>query len=321
MDNLKKKRFLIPFLILLSGISFYFASSHKRSSIKIPVLFTVHPYHPLIHSEIQGKKIDLLVDSGACEHLYISKEILGQVRKSEEIGHVKIHDLRGNSYDWKIHSVQDIKIGSLDLLNYDVVEETPDFHEHTGLGSSLRDSSSQDSGGRVGWRFFENHATLFDFPNSSIHMAKKMDDLKGEGLFKQKGFIAVPFAIQDGAIVLTIKTDLGSHKMILDTGSTYCILSRSKVDVANIRYYSSSKLLINGCDFGDWEFALTDITDLINIDGVLGADFFLEHAVCFDFANQTAYIQKPGGYMATQWKRGKYHFTQFLLRQKRRIYD
>lgn len=315
MNNMKKRLLFITFLMLV-GVSFFLFPFHKKSSIKIPIVFTVDSYHPLIRAEIQGKIYSFLVDSGSTEKLYLSTSVFDQIQKSESKKLVKLYDLRGNPYQWHIYSVPDVKIDSKEPFELEIVEESPQFHENTCLWKPTKRSTKPDSHGRIGWQFFSNYCTLIDFPNSSIFKAKSIEDLENDGVLKIDHFIPIPFTIEDGVLVISIETDLGKNRVILDTGSTFCTLKRDKVVSFSPGkfYFPSSKLIINGCNFGYWNFALTDFTDRMKTDGLLGADFFLEHAVCLDFENQIAYIQKPVGILATQWKRGKYYLTQFLLR-------
>ncbi len=152
-------------------------------------------------------------------------------------------------------------------------------------------------------------------------MAKSFQDLQKDGLFRSGDFIEVPIRIKDGILELEIETDLGKQRVILDTGASFCSFKNSKVDPDKIktlpsgkRYVPTQKVMIQGCDFGVWGFALASMSDQIDADGVLGVDFFLEHAVCFDFAKKIAYIKKPESLLGTQWKRGKFYVSQFFLR-------
>lgn len=318
---MKKKRFLLFILFVIVGISFYLVPFHPVSSTKIPVVFNTDSYHPLIKCEILGKTYVLLVDSGANNSLYLTKNIFDHIQKKQTNKIVKSYDVRGKLYNWQVYSVSGIKIGSIHLPEYEIVEESIDFHQNTYLWSPTRRMENCDRHGRLGWHFFQDYCTQFDFPNCSIFIAKSMDDLKKDEVLKTENYIAVPFTIEDGVIVISIETDLGKQRVILDTGATYCTLKKAKIDPNAIKqspsgkaYFPSSKLMIDGYDFGDWRFAVTEITDLIHADGFIGVDFFLEHAVCFDFPNKIAYFKKPEGCIATQWKRLKFHLTQFYLR-------
>ncbi len=321
INNMKNKRLLFFVLLTILGVSLYVSVSHNSSCIKIPVFFTAKSFNPLIKSEIQGKAYSLLVDSGACDYLYLSRLTFEGIQKIDLGKTISTHDLRGNPYKWPIYSVPDVKIEPQESATYEIAEEGYEFHENTSLWNSKKRISKPDSHGRIGWQFFKNYCTLIDFPNSSIFMAKYLEDLENDGFIKIDNFISLPFTIEDGVLVVSIQTDLGESRVILDTGSTFCALKSGKVDPNLVtllphggRYFPSSKLIIKGCDFGHWGFALGDFTDRLIADGLLGCDFFLEHAVCLDFQNKIAYIQKPGGLLATQWKRGKYYLTQFFLR-------
>lgn len=318
---MKNKRFPIFILLVILGISFCFIPAHKKKSTKIPVIFTVDPYHPLVKLLMRGNAYTFLVDTGTYRDLYLCKNVFEKIPKIESEKSIKILDLRGNVYKWPIYSVSDVKIGTLAFSDLDVIEESLDFDENTKLWPSPNSTNQRYYHGRIGWQFFKDYCPLFDFPNSSIFLAKRLEDLKGDGLLKIENYIKVPIDIENGMIVLSIETDQGKQQVILDTGSTFCTLKTNKIEPTKIKllpsgkpYFPSNKLMIEGYNFGRQPFALTEITDLINADGVLGADFFLKHAICFDFANHVAYIEKPVGQMATFWKRIKYHLTQLFLR-------
>ena len=98
------------------------------------------------------------------------------------------------------------------------------------------------------------------------------------------------------------------------------IINKSIIDAKNIkevekgsqkRYYPTSKFIIEGCNYGSWELVPFDISGNWEVEGCIGADFFLEHAIYLDFHNNIAYIRKPESFaISTQWKRIKLRATQ-----------
>jgi hypothetical protein len=311
---MNKKRFLVLLLAIALGVSFHLT---PKTSLKLPIVFTAHPYHPFLDCVIEGKVYSFFIDSGASCSLYLSKNLLDQITNTPLKEQYESCDLRGNLYSSSVHSVPEINFGAFSLYSAEVIEESPAFQRNTTLQPS-NTTPTWPSQGSVGWTFFKDYCTLFDFPNCAIFLGKSKEALIQDGVFKMKNFISIPFTIQQGIIVLPIETTLGTQRVALDTGSTYCIMHTQNIAnqlkhlPSGVGYFQSEKLLIGGYDFGTQNFAALDISDRVEVDGVLGTDFFLEHAICFDFANNTVYIQKPGSWLSTQWQRGKFHLTHFF---------
>ncbi len=318
---MKRKRFFAIFLALLLGASFFLFKSKTSPLTCLPVIFAMAHNRPLLLSKIQGKNYVLLVDSGSAIYLSLAEKVLKGLQKENMEQAVATFDFRGNEYTSSSYRIPEIKVGLLHLSNCEAKEDKIEFNENTTFWNNKRKTKSLDQHGTIGWPFFERYCAFFDFPSSSIYLAKNLKELKCKGIFDKRKYLAIPFTIQQGLITVLIETELGKHKVILDTGTAVCALRINQIpDNRKIplstehSYFHSNKMMIGGCDFKDWDFALLDVTNKIEADGWLGMDFFLEHAICFDFANQIAYIKKPEGLLGTQWRRGKYHLTQFFLR-------
>ena len=312
-----KKRF---FLLLLVGISSCFLQASSKKSTKIPVLFTSNSFDPIVFAEIDGKKYFLLFDIGMSNKLSLENLILRQ-RNVDLLDKVNVtYDFKGNIYNSPTYIIPNIRVGPIFLQTCEAVEENLDFYTNTGLWTNSR-TIKRLYHGRIGRKFFENSCVLVDFPNSAIFIEKNMEELKKNGTIDIENFYQVHFFINKGVVYITIQTELGQHNVVFDTGASFSILNQKIVAPEQIMrtssgkaYFSSKKLQINGCDFLDWDFAVTQISDSVGTDGFIGVDFFLEHAVCFDFQNNIAYIQKPGNFFITQWQRCKYHLTQIYLK-------
>ena len=106
--------------------------------------------------------------------------------------------------------------------------------------------------------------------------------------------ICVPFQSGQFGIVITAETDLGTKRLVLDTGATHSAL-RGVLEVAppdELPLSKSNTLLIGNHDFGKWEFVMYPIPkEAHDIDGILGIDFFLEHSIYIDPFEQLATIE------------------------------
>jgi len=311
------------FLLLLSGgvlaSTFFF---HSASCIKVPVVFRGPGFCPTVKGKIQDHEYAFLVDTGAYQRFYLINSAFSKVTSKKRVKDTKMQDFKGNVYECPIHEVKDLNIHSIALSNAEIVEQGLDFDENTNIWPSIPKSKKRYSHGTIGLKFFKDFTTLFDFQNSLIILAKSQEELEKSGYFNPKKFISVPFSFEKGIVTISLDTDFGVCKLVLDTGASFCTLRRSYLEADKITNSLSgksiaknSKLVIGDCDFGSWSFAVTDFAEKLNIDGVLGVDFFLEHAVYFDFGNQLVYIKKPGNWLTTQWRRGNYYIRQFFYKR------
>jgi len=317
--KMKKMIFLLLLLVVGFGSTFFF---HRDSCIKLPVIFKGPNYCPNVKGEIQDHEYSFLVDTGASQRFYLINSAFSKVTSKKWVKNIKVCNFKGNVYEYPIHKVKDLSIHSIALPNAEIVEQGLDFYENINVWPITHGNRKRYAHGIIGLRFFKDFTTLFDFQNSLIILAKSQDELEKSGYFNPKKFIAVPFALEKELVTISLDTDFGVCKVILDTGATYCTLRRSYLEADKITELShgraiakNSKLVIGNCDFGSWNFAVTDFGEEMNFDGALGVDFFLEHAVYFDFKNKLVYIKKPGNWLTTQWGRGNYYIRQFFYKR------
>jgi hypothetical protein len=143
--------------------------------------------------------------------------------------------------------------------------------------------------GRIGWPLFQQMNCFFDFPNSVMFVAKDMKTLQDEAGCALDGFVKTSFDLSHCGLIVSVETDLGRRRFLLDTGSTWSLFKNSQVEKKG-RSFTTDKFQIGGTDFGKTKFCLYEFSDLFEVDGVLGVDFFKRHAICIDFHNKIAYI-------------------------------
>ncbi|MBU6446295.1 MAG: hypothetical protein KGQ49_02725, partial [Verrucomicrobia bacterium] len=109
-------------------------------------------------------------------------------------------------------------------------------------------------------------------------------------------FTQTPMHMTSDGVVIEVDTDIGAKRFLLDTGSTISVIRNidipEKIAFHNaMPVYESSKFLIRGTDFGKQILYLLDISpDFKDSDGILGMNFFNEHAVFLDFTKNVVYI-------------------------------
>lgn len=101
----------------------------------------------------------------------------------------------------------------------------------------------------------------------------------------------VPLENLDGEIVISVATDFGMKKLELDTGASHSILNLSPEIMNNHQIIHSDHLVIGERDFGGTDFYVFEMPKHFKIDGILGRDFFANHAIYIDFKRNRALIR------------------------------
>ncbi len=305
-----KGTFLLIFTAIVGFSCFFYFRSHTDvaaiHAIRIPVHFLTADHIPVIDLTIDGQRCSLLLDSGTY-NLGLRQEVLERVQHKEPAGSVESFDIHGHRYLSPRFTLQSsIHIGHLKLTGVPIQEESLEF---VLKGSRLWPSDTinpktkktlEHLSGKVGGAILLPFNCLFDFPHSAFYLAKNREELKKLKKGCLDGFIEVPLDLQKNGILISIETDLGMKKFLLDTGADTSVLKRSLIDPSQAEEfapgkwsYTSHKFMIGNQDFGDWDFVLFEFPEHLTVDGILGIDFFRQYAVALDFENKTVFIEPP----------------------------
>lgn len=301
---MSKRRLLILLLVfpLGAGVFFFLRPRHlPRDLVQLPVRFFPFVDQPTIKVEIENKKYSLLVDLGSSHPIDLHKKNIQKIKNKKPLEISNYIGIRGKTYPTQAFLLPKIKLRNLEIDGLVGFEENPDFindsktFQSFGLWSRFKDKSEfLIIDGRIGWTFFKNGIVVLDFPHSKIVIAKDNNSLINDSGYSLDDFTAAYFKIKKWGLIISIDTDLGSQKFLLDTGATCSIIRASlfteKLQASKSRYITH-KLRIGNNDFGQWSFRLFDYNDQMECDGILGVDFFKKHTICFDFHNQIAYLK------------------------------
>ena len=292
---------LILLFILGLGCFLFFFLKHpelekeERNWITIPVSF--FPFHrePLIQVEIEGKKYTLLIDTGSPHHLDLHKRVLEKLHHKEFIRVENYYDLKGNRYLINVFRAPPIKFCEhLEIDGLFACEESIDFLT-TGIkiqkATSLFGKFKEQFrlfwiDGRISCSSFKRAVPYFDFRHRCLYLAKDLNVLQEEGIFHPNDFIALPFTLCRSGPVISIETEFGEKRFLIDSGASHSVFMEPTD--------SSLTLKIGGLNFGSWHFFSWPLSPDFKIehDGILGVDFFKKHAICLNFQEGIVYIQK-----------------------------
>lgn len=296
-----KKSILLSLIFLVLGC-FYFSFFLFRDvrfqksddCIRIAVSFIPFSYKPLIKLGIQGKNYRIMLDTGSSHPLDLHTRALEKIQDKEFMQIVPYYDLHGTKYPVSQFRIPEITLDcNLRLNQITAYEENIDFltkGTNAGRPRSFFGKMKNQLGlflidGRLGWPSFEEIVSLFDFPHNSLFLAKNIQALEKEKIFSPEDFIQIPLELSRCGPVLSLQTNLGIKKFLLDTGSSHSVYRESDLQLGHKISFS---MII-----GDWDFWPYPITSDLSeeIDGVLGIDFFKSHVICLDFQKKHIYIK------------------------------
>lgn len=241
-----------------------------------------------------------MIDTGSSHVLDIHKRVLERVQGKEFIKISRYSDLQGTSYPVLQFRVPEVSLHQNLRLNGVIAhEENIDFLTKGTNGGRPRSFFGKIKkrlelfliDGRIGWPSFEQMVCLFDFHKAVLYLAKDQETLKNKELFIPEHFIQAPLELSRCGPVLSIETQEGTKKFLLDTGASLSIYREPNSQPLDMARFM---LNIKGHDFGYWDFFPYPITSdhIHELDGVLGIDFFKSHVICIDFLGGYIYIQK-----------------------------
>lgn len=263
--------------------------------MRIPVSISEESGLPFAEVEIEGEKYPVLVDLGSSLCLTLSEEIVNHIREKQPYRQRVITAFNGKSYPLESYIVSDVRLRNLVIGKLEVSKGSKDFLGEAGL-IHKGEKEPEPRFGELGFGFFSmlNMPLFLDLSHGVIYIRASFNRLRKEG-YHFENWTKVPFSIgPQFGVVLDLETDLGSKKLVLDTGATLSLLSRREVGEGKTEsFHRSPCCKIGETDFGEQDFFLTQFPEVFGeIDGFLGMDFLKSHTVYLDFERKEAYFSK-----------------------------
>lgn len=250
--------------------------------------------------EIEGNKYIVQLDTGDSSSLLLRKEAVEKIKNKQEVQKKITYNLRGDRMESPCFILPSIEIHALEFSNVVLREEDKNdrlvFSETTNE-DTLKKTIEEDShiDGCIGRGILTRYNLYID-PRRSLYF--HLTDKKPSFLSQ---FIEVPFEMDKDGIVLLIDTNLGTKKLVLDTGASHSFIKREQIpqnlqtpmkDHPEMMQFIAEKILIAGKNFGLKRFVLIDFPSLaVGFDGILGMDFFKRYITYLDFQNKKIYFK------------------------------
>lgn len=248
---------------------------HKEYFEYVPVAFATRKA-PIIDVSLEGRVYPFKLDIGNTFSFSLQEEILQSIRKTK-YGTSKWYDFRGKQYESPAYTIPEIKIGNLSFTGVLANQDLDDFHANVTF-----DGPPSQFPGIIGRSILEKYNLFLDFPHSAIYASTNHLRLQQAGLLSQN-CLTIPFSPHPDGILLSVETDAGIYRLMLDTGASCTVIRTPHPE-------STEKFQIMGHDFGKHSIKALDVTSRFDFDGFLGMDFLLEHPLYIDYTNRQILI-------------------------------
>lgn len=242
---------------------------------RIPITFSKRNA-PLIDVSIENKTYPFIFDSGSSFAFSIREEIMQNFDKLK-CATSKWYDLKGHQYESPAYMIPEIKIGDFQFFYPLAQQDNEKFHENVTF-----DGPTVIFPGAIGRPLIEKYNLFLDFPHSAVYTCRNHLRLQKEGLLSQN-LLIIPFSNDAEGIILSVATDEGTFKLVLDTGSTFTILRAPHSS-------STERFEIMGHDFGRLSIKVLEISTQCPFDGIIGMDFLMKHPMFIDYLNRQIYL-------------------------------
>lgn len=287
-------------IILLIGMQTSANSAGPHETV-LPLQFnTGNASHGLPSSvvKIEGKTIPLLFDTGATNYEIVLSE--------HALQNMSVHYLEkkncGKTISGKVcmqeFIIPEVQIGQFTLRNV-----------RGGVMSKLWGGNDKgfiqtgaSKNGVIGLKLLSKYGVLLDYAHSRVILTSANTYPKE---YDVRRWINIPFELKGGIFTNTTINGL-SENLIWDTGALPSIIRETPVlraksiiykgnpdycDESDCRILKAKRFIINKTIIPNNWFLLSQIEEDLPFDGFIGANYFEQNNVFFDFQNKRIYIQ------------------------------
>ncbi len=263
-------------LFLVALISAFLAGGESVAGPPTTVPLAIVSHFPVLPAEIDGHKVRLLFDLGG-DSLTLTRATLDEVGITPTGPARRGMDVKGNVTESPTFNVPRLRIGRAIFTNI------------AGLVDDVHGASNYGAQGFIGPSPFARYRIVLDYRDGKMTLIPPISaDIVGAGCLGT----AVPFV---GGIAKA-QTDFGDLTLVWDTGFPFSAIRKARIDQMRAKVVSNAvrtKLFrLNNVDFGPLELRPLVFSEPPGVDGFIGANFFAQHVVCFDFPGQRILIQR-----------------------------
>lgn len=270
-------RFAIAGLLLATTATSWAAT---QSPVTVPIELINN--FPVLKVVIGDRSVPVMFDLGGSDEIVLSTDALRSLKVERLTESYTWLDAMGNRLESKKIRVPELRIGSLK------------FHGVTGHEDAEAATYRKPPAGQgyIGPAFIRSMKLVVDYGRRSMTFIP--NSFKNPEVFGCFGTEVRFDPDMGGEPITMVRSDLGEHRFVWDTGAPKMIVRRSLVlahgNATDGTLFSSNEFEIAGKNFGPVQLYMFDFGEPAEVDGYIGYDFFAANAVCIDMAGRKVLV-------------------------------
>jgi hypothetical protein len=239
---------------------------------------------PCFEVKVDNKTFDFGLDLGLDADFSGRKELIEQITEKSPEKTVWMYGFRGGQYQESAYRIPSIKLGGMTIRHPLINEQHPGWKEAAIL-DSIEEDHRLDPVGLIGWRIFQTVVVFLNFKEKAyyIDIAESIDDLESKELIGEA--VRVPFTLDHGFLEIDVQISNRMLKCILDTGCTNNLINSDEGYFVTIEDFK-----IGDNKWAPTSFLQNHLEFLVQVDAILGMDFFIKHQVVIDFQKMEVFF-------------------------------
>ncbi|HEY2811615.1 MAG TPA: hypothetical protein VGJ00_09540 [Rhabdochlamydiaceae bacterium] len=268
---------------------------------------------PYFEMTVENKSIRAKLDLGYQGSLTLPTEFIQKLSRKRLHGSEFSYGMKGKTYEKDVYEIPGIKIGPMAFFRIFAEEASLEFERDVKFGK--KDENIEEDSAVLGLCTLYRFNFLLDCLHQSLILCDSLQTLKKHG-YPIESFTETPLLFDRRFFEFEAVSDMGTLRCLLDTGCTLNFLNKDEEDnshmvlrgdidqlhvfnpenedLMSIDLDKECKLTtfqIGNKDFGSMYF--DRIKSPLDIDALIGMEFFKKTAVFFDMQNRKVYFWKP----------------------------
>jgi hypothetical protein len=266
-------------LIAISGLLIAAApadGASTQSPVTVPIQLVNN--FPVLDVSIEDQVVAVMFDLGGSDEIVLTSEALRPLNVERLTETYAWVDAMGNRLESQKIRIPEIRVGSLSFLGVT-------GHEDAEAATYRK---TPGGAGYIGPALVRSFKVVVDYGRRSMtFIPNDAKNLKAHGCFGTKILFDPDMY---GEPITKVRSDLGEHRFVWDTGAPLMIVRKSLVSEHGVvpegDLFQSNEFKFGRTDFGPVQLHMFDFGEPAEVDGYIGYDFFAKNVVCIDLSGR-----------------------------------
>jgi hypothetical protein len=262
-------------LIAIAGLLVDGATAHgapTQSPVTVPIELVNN--FPVMKIKVGDQAVAVMFDLGGSDEIVLTSDALRLLKVDRLTETYAWVDAMGNRLESQKLRIPEMRIGSLTFRGVT-------GHEDAEAATYRK---TPGNAGYIGPALVHSFKLVVDYGRRSMtFIPNDIKNAKAHGCFGTKIHFDPDM---HGEPITKVRSDLGEHRFVWDTGAPLMIVRKSLVSARGVvpdgNLFLSSEFKLGRTDFGPMQLHMLDFGEPAEVDGYIGYDFFAKNVVCID---------------------------------------